>query len=175
MDTQKCRTCGHLNPSTAMVCTNCKNSLDATIKNRDRLDRGNTEFGTGKLQAHGDLILTELQTGTQFHIALEDVQQVSIGRVDRAREIRPTVDLTAIGRQTAEVSRHHATITKRYGFLVLIDHGSVNGTYLNGQRLIAEQARVLRENDHIRLGRITLGVTFQRRENGSAQQAGSAG
>ena len=43
-----------------------------------------------------------------------------------------------------------------------IKAGSHNGTYLNGQRLIAHQPRVLRDGDDIRLGFLVLRVKFVR-------------
>ena len=40
--------------------------------------------------------------------------------------------------------------------LTLVDLGSVNGTHLNGQRLVPNQPRVLRDGDEIRLGRLVV-------------------
>ena len=44
----------------------------------------------------------------------------------------------------------------------MVDLGTPNGTYLNGQRLIPNQARVLRDGDDVRLGHLVLQVKFER-------------
>jgi predicted component of type VI protein secretion system len=51
-------------------------------------------------------------------------------------------------------------ISKKDGVLHLVDNHSANGTFLNEQRLIAEQPRVLRHGDDIRLGRMVLRVSL---------------
>lgn len=56
------------------------------------------------------------------------------------------------------VSRHHAHIKRRYGKYCLYDLGSVNGTFVNGQRI---DECVLRQGDLISLGGIEL--VFRRR------------
>ena len=40
--------------------------------------------------------------------------------------------------------------------------GSANSTYLNGQRLLPSEPRILRDNDELRLGRLVIRVTFAR-------------
>lgn len=60
----------------------------------------------------------------------------------------------------ATVSSRHATIyaAARPGRLVLQDHGSTNGTYVNDTALGAEQRRELSDGDRIRLGLFHLVV-----------------
>jgi pSer/pThr/pTyr-binding forkhead associated (FHA) protein len=41
-----------------------------------------------------------------------------------------------------------------------MDNGSSNGTFLNEQKLIANQPRVLRDGDDLRLGFLVLTVHF---------------
>ena len=60
------------------------------------------------------------------------------------------------------VSRRHASIVRKDGSLYLVDKASANGTFLNGQKLVANQPRVLRDGDEVRLGRLTMLVTFDR-------------
>jgi predicted component of type VI protein secretion system len=40
------------------------------------------------------------------------------------------------------------------------DLGSANSTFLNGQRLMPHEPRVLRDNDEVRLGRLVFRVNF---------------
>jgi pSer/pThr/pTyr-binding forkhead associated (FHA) protein len=52
--------------------------------------------------------------------------------------------------------------------LQIIDHGSPNGTYLNGQKLIKEEARILRDGDDIRLGHLAIRITFNRAQSAAS-------
>ena len=47
------------------------------------------------------------------------------------------------------------------GALAIVDNNSANGTFLNGHRLVPQQPRILRDGDDIRLGHLTMRVTFQ--------------
>lgn len=58
----------------------------------------------------------------------------------------------------ALVSRRHAQIEQRSGHYLLRDLGSVNGTYINGQRLLG--AHALRNEDRIGLGALTAVLRF---------------
>jgi pSer/pThr/pTyr-binding forkhead associated (FHA) protein len=58
------------------------------------------------------------------------------------------------------VSRIHATIERSEDTLTITDLGSSNGTYLNGQRLIANQPRVLRDGDEIKFGKLVTHIYF---------------
>jgi hypothetical protein len=103
-----------------------------------------------------------------FHI--QDVQepiivrpeaQLLVGRQDSSSPIQPDLDLAPYGALEKGVSRVHAEIFRSEQTLVLIDRGSSNGTHLNGQRLIPDQPRVLRDGDEVRLGKLTLHVYFK--------------
>ncbi|KAB2855894.1 MAG: FHA domain-containing protein, partial [Anaerolineae bacterium] len=39
--------------------------------------------------------------------------------------------------------------------------GSVNGTFLNGQRLIPRQARIVHDGDEMRFGKLALRIYFK--------------
>jgi pSer/pThr/pTyr-binding forkhead associated (FHA) protein len=54
------------------------------------------------------------------------------------------------------VSHRHASIEQRGGRYVLIDHGSTNGTRINGQPLVPERGKALRDDDEISVGTFTL-------------------
>ena len=58
----------------------------------------------------------------------------------------------------ATVSSRHATIyaSAHPGRLVLQDHGSTNGTFVNDAALAAQQQRQLRDGDRVRLGLFNL-------------------
>jgi pSer/pThr/pTyr-binding forkhead associated (FHA) protein len=43
----------------------------------------------------------------------------------------------------------------------LIDLGSTNGSFINDQRLVAHQPRILRDGDILRLGSLVVQVNFK--------------
>lgn len=120
-----------------------------------------SELGTGNLKIQGDLILTEERSKNTYHIPRDDLNEVVVGRSDPATGFHPTIDLSTLGALEHGVSRHHASIMLRDHYLVLVDHKSTNGTYLNGQRLVPGQPRIIRDQDSIRFGQITLNVSYQ--------------
>lgn len=71
---------------------------------------------------------------------------VAIGR-------SPGNDLTL---EAAAVSRYHATISLRNGEVFLQDLGSINGTYINGQRLPPNEPYILQSGEEIQIGELRL-------------------
>ena len=45
------------------------------------------------------------------------------------------------------------------------DLGSANGSFINGQRLLAKEIRVLRHGDELRLGKLVMTVSFRHPAN----------
>lgn len=84
-----------------------------------------------------------------------------VGRRDPFSGEKPNVDLSDHDAENRGVSRRHALIKRtESNALTIIDQGSVNGTFLNGQRLIPHQPRILRDGDELRLGRMVINVSF---------------
>ena len=44
---------------------------------------------------------------------------------------------------------------------MILDRGSANGTYLNGERLTPNEPHVLRDGDEIRLGKLVAHIYFR--------------
>lgn len=74
--------------------------------------------------------------------------RVKLGRA--GGEEMEAIDRFGFRDAAKEVSRNHAAISRREGVFYLEDTGSMNGTFLNDQRLSAEAP--LRPGDTIRLG-----------------------
>lgn len=85
---------------------------------------------------------------------------VLIGRLDPHKGIYPQINLDPHGGQSKGVSRRHARIFAQESRVLLQDEGSANGTYLNGERLIALQPQRLRDGDRIKLGDLELQTRF---------------
>ena len=116
----------------------------------------------GTVRFRGNLVLTDKDNGTIYRIENESLNEAVIGRLNAKTGYRPLVDFTDYKGKERGVSRRHATINQRGDLIFVTDHNSLNGTYLNGQRLVPEQARVMRDSDTLRIGHITLIVSFER-------------
>ena len=100
------------------------------------------------------LIVMDTDTLAQFPIAAEN--EVTIGRVDPHRGIRPDVDLTKYD-PASRISRRHARITSRGSQFFIEDLGSANGTVINGQkRLKPQEPYPLTTGDVVKIGETTL-------------------
>ncbi len=130
---------------------------------------GNTDFeeneprwGTAHFGSRTNLLIYVRGVAEPFVFDAGSIDQIVIGRFDPDTNQSPDIDLEPFGASDQGVSRRHATIIRRDGSLNIMDVGSHNGTYLNGQRLVAHQPRVLRDGDDVRLGHLVLHIKFKR-------------
>jgi pSer/pThr/pTyr-binding forkhead associated (FHA) protein len=85
-------------------------------------------------------------------------QGLVIGRTDKKRTVVPDIDLTPYGARDAGVSRQHAVLQLCNGAYTVEDLDSVNGTYLNHERVPPGQAITFQSGDELRLGRMRVRV-----------------
>lgn len=157
----KCPNCGHENPEETAICV-CGQLLIMPSKTKviEIHEPNESEPRFGSIRFRDTLILEVVTAQKQFNFNFEQVDEIWLGRKDPETGQSPAVDLGEYGAEEEGVSRKHALIVKRDGVLHLMDNRSSNGTFLNEQRLIAEQPRVLRHGDDIRLGRMVLRVSL---------------
>lgn len=97
--------------------------------------------------------------GQKLHLPL--THAIIIGRQgNSANDPQPDVDLSQFNAIGRGVSRQHAKITRANDLTYVTDLSSMNGTFLNGFRLIPNQQRLLRDGDEIILGRLAVTVRF---------------
>lgn len=102
--------------------------------------------------------LVDVATGNAFFFSRGD--ETTIGRADPVTGILPDVDLTPVDTNRS-VSRRHAKILHREGeFLILEEVGTVNGTYVNEQRIPTGQPVPVRHGDRVKIGLIQMKVLF---------------
>ena len=85
----------------------------------------------------------------------------------RTRVVRLTSPETFIGRQrgcgvripSAEVSRRHCALRLANGYLTVQDLGSINGTFVNGMRVVNQE--VIRPGDHLEVGPVRFIVEYE--------------
>ncbi len=99
--------------------------------------------------------LVVVESGSE--IPLPPRELVYIGREDAVSNSFPDIDTTPFGGMDKGVSRRHAAIRhEASGGYILEDLGSVNGTYINRERLNANEKRPIVPGDTINLGRLAL-------------------
>jgi pSer/pThr/pTyr-binding forkhead associated (FHA) protein len=118
--------------------------------------------GARRVQFTHDLILTVQSSDTKFVFDADQVEELVIGRKNPETGETPDVDLFDVGALEKGVSRKHASIIRKDGSLQIMDNGTPNGTFLNGQMLVPRQPRVLRDGDDIRLGHLVLHIKFHK-------------
>lgn len=85
---------------------------------------------------------------------------LTIGRSDAATT--PDIDLTEFGGASLGVSRSHVSLyyDPKTATLAVTDMNTVNGTFINGVKLLPQEVRVLRHGDELRLGQLVMAVHF---------------
>ncbi len=163
-----CPHCAHQNREGALQCEACGRGLSTAVpptRPTQKLDSESSEltaratWGTARFKENTPIILRIRDT--QDSISLEATKQLVVGRADDSNTRQPDLDLTPYGALEQGVSRNHVIILRSEHALTITDLGSANGTHLNGQRLIADEPRLLRDGDEIRLGRLVAYIYFK--------------
>ncbi len=153
-----CNQCGHRNPPDSAFCSSCGSPLDSLD------DRTITLTAVDPLQdapgPHDDVIVPvgEIARGTGVLIVRAGAQAGERFTLD--------TDITRLGRHPDSeisldditVSRRHAEIQRTADGYVATDSGSLNGTYVNQERI--ERAPI-QHGDELQIGKFRL-VFFER-------------
>ena len=144
----RCRTCGRENPTDARFCAHCGSHLH--------------EETTGSLPP------AEVQdeTGEEVYVPLEDLEEgqalLVVKRGPNAgSKFLIDKDVTSAGRHPESdiflddvtVSRRHAEVRRKDGRFEIHDQGSLNGSYVNRDRVESTQ---LANGDEIQIGKFKL-------------------
>ena len=163
-----CPYCGSENREGMLFCDNCGQGLtDAT--EGATLPTRRLEQMPGELSARATWGTASIGEKTSIVVHIRDAEPVTvrlneqtvIGRADTTSPRQPDIDLGPYGALEKGVSRMHATIERNDDTLTLTDMGSSNGTHLNGQRLMPDQPRVLRDGDEVRFGKLIAHIYFK--------------
>ena len=183
LNKRACPQCGHANMPAAPRCTQCGTALDISdlfSKPKAPVAGATTVLPerspvipvltTDEVRAVRTANAQRLGTGALFRfeiagatntITVRPKAECIIGRRDPISNSAPDVDLTSFAAYRMGISRRHAALRVADHVVELIDLGSSNGTFVNGQRLNPHQPQVLRSGDEIGLGRMQLRIHFQ--------------
>jgi hypothetical protein len=154
-----CNQCGHRNPPESSFCSSCGGVLDRlddhtiTLAKTDPLldapgSGDDVVVNMGELP--GDAASLVVRSGAQAGTALSLAATVT--RLGRHPDSEISLDDITVSRRHAEVAR------TPQGYMVR-DAGSLNGTYVNGERI--DEPVVLQQGDELQVGKFRL-VFFQK-------------
>ncbi len=160
----KCSVCMFENPEGAIACMTCGQPLDQnnTLTTRSLL----TETSSAVVHDHTSHIGKLPQKGIALYIgeAKEPLIIVVRDRLTLGRRkdvsVSDLVDLTPYDAYRKGVSRNHAVLTYKEERLYIHDVGSVNGTWLNGQRLKPYELYAVQTGTPVSLGQLILYIYY---------------
>lgn len=171
-----CPNCSYANFEGVLFCEDCGQPLagvpSTTTQALDipEAGAGKNTWGTGSFSESSAIVVHFQEIGVD-PILLIPQDETTMGRYDGTSPNVPTLDLTPFGAYEKGVSRMHAAIRKAEGSLNLVDLGSVNGTFLNGQRLTPNRPHMLHDGDEIKFGKLVCHIYFKKvHQNGSSVQ-----
>jgi hypothetical protein len=166
VDTIPCPNCGNPVLPSLLQCPTCYYVMPAAGEPVGpaevvQLDEVTPDVSYG---AQTTLVLTS-RDGRRLHSRPQDRNRETIvGRTD-GKTFTADLDLSPLGAADLGVSRVHAALAfdSARGTLTVSDMNSMNGTFLNGLRLQPQEVHELRPGDHLRLGRLSMRVTYENR------------
>ena len=155
-----CNQCGHRNPPESSFCSSCGEPLDSlddrtiTLTAVDPLqdapgDADDIRVPVGELPIEVGVLIVRAgaQAGSRF---LLDEPVIRLGRHPKSE----------ISLDDITVSRRHAEIERTPEGYIATDAGSLNGTYVNQERI---DKMLLRHGDELQIGKFRL-VFFERND-----------
>jgi CRP-like cAMP-binding protein len=102
--------------------------------------------------------LVDVATGTAFFFSQGD--ETTIGRADPVTGILPDIDLTPVDTNRSVSRRHAKIIRSGRDYHVLEEVGTVNGTYVNDQRIPTGVPVTMHNGDLVKIGLISMKAVF---------------
>lgn len=152
-----CNQCGHRNPPSSTFCSSCGSPLDSlddrtiTLAAVDPLQEApgadDVVVNMGELPSELGVLIVRAgaQAGARFPLG------EMVTRLGRHPDSEISLD-------DITVSRRHAQIERMPEGYIVSDAGSLNGTYVNQERV---ERKLLRHGDEVQIGKFRL-VFFER-------------
>lgn len=162
-----CPICDYDNRIGVLVCENCNNDLYESLLEQVATKRLTTsdltetrELDTDRPASSNPIVL--YISNDKAPLAIERQGTLIMGRQDpEGEQVQIDVDLELYGARDQGVSRRHAALNAAMNPPLLIDMGSYNGTFVNGQKLVPDQPHILNSGDELRLGRLLMRLYYK--------------
>ena len=161
-----CDHCGKPNQKHESVCYSCGQLLNTgkgATETRNLNLPDSAPLDSEYFGADSVLALRVRGSTDPYEIRPQKGDEIIVGRTTSNSAMAPDVDLGTKQGADLGVSRLHLSIrydAENHAVLVS-DLGSANGTFINSQRLLAKEVRVLRHSDELRLGKMVMIVSFR--------------
>lgn len=93
-----------------------------------------------------------------FYIDPPTTEGYVIGRSDDASSYVPDIDLVQFDAREKGVSRRHSAIVRYQGATCVVDLNSVNGTFVDGKRLLPDLPHPIGRSCQLTLGTLNLTI-----------------
>jgi pSer/pThr/pTyr-binding forkhead associated (FHA) protein len=151
-----CNRCGHRNPEGSNFCSSC----GAVLERPSEADPNTTTITFAPVESQGEVGEEEVTVSLEDHPAGVGLLVVKRGPNAGSR-FTLSDDTTTIGRHPdsdiflddVTVSRRHAEIQHADDRFTVADAGSLNGTYLNRERI---ERSTLHSGDELQIGKFRL-------------------
>lgn len=168
----KCQFCQTTHVANTIFCNECGHYLlDQVNRETDPLDASGIGWVGGTIDSpQTALSVQNFSRPPIIHLKIGHEKReikifldkfVSLGRVDPEANIFPVIDLSAEGALGKSVSRRHAGISFQSGTIIIEDQASINGTFVNGNRLAPYLPETLSDGDLLQLGRLLIEVRIE--------------
>lgn len=164
-----CPNCQHKEMSGAIYCSKCGAQLtDTTVTTYkiktaeiDQKARRSTDRIQPPTPMHLQswISLNMIESGQILPLA--DRTEFTLGRSAEGQPIVPDVDLSPHNAYANGVSRLHAVLKLIQDQIVIVDLGSSNGTFLNGNRLLPYVETPVTNGDFLYLGKLKMQVLIE--------------
>ncbi len=162
-----CQNCGKTNQQHEVFCYSCGQLLEPVKGVNDTRmlsEQPSAELDSEHFGSDSVLVLRVRGSAENFEVRPQKSDhEMVIGRGTKGSVLAPDIDLT--DRQAGEmgVSRLHLSISydQEHSTVLVADLGSANGSFINGQRMMPKEVRVLRHGDELRLGKLVLLTSFR--------------
>jgi len=163
-----CTNCGHANPDDARFCAQCGRSLVGETAPAPDSTATISIAGAERAEISSDRQMNPLDATSVDALPVESTLLVVQRGPGAGSRFLLVKDVTTAGRHAdseiflddVTVSRRHATFTREGNSFTVADAGSLNGTYVNRDRI---DTVVLKDTDEVQIGKYRL-VFFQGHE-----------
>lgn len=134
-------------------------------------DQGNSSEGTGIFEIPAELISQTKKQNSTIPIKKKEIGKKRYFLYFRSMEGTPSFEIkekSTVGREVGEItisdpslSSEHATFNVRDGVLFLTDHGSKNGTFVDGAKIKAGKDCLIEPSDKVILGNVPIEIRLE--------------